>query len=260
MKPEISVAIVIYNKSCEDSETCRTILRNAQQPDRVLVLDNSTRGFPNADFCEKHGWFFRSMGGNAGLSKAYNTALELLKKSAGLIVWADDDTGFPENYFSVLSACAQAHPESSLFLPVVLSGERRISPSIAGKYRVTAVQSSQELEGRPVTAINSGLAVRGELYRKDGYSYDESIFLDCIDHDFMRWCRLNGKNWFLMEDAVLRQSFFTDSKPERNAALFRRKIFVRDFLTYSRKCGNSRLVTRLQLLKGRIRLELTCKH
>lgn len=259
MNTEISVVIVIYNKSCADSETCRTVLLSAEQPARVLVMDNSTREYPNAAFCAERGWHYRSMGGNAGLSKAYNAALELLKDAHGLVVWADDDTSFPENYFSGLSAFAEENPEKSLFLPVVLSGERRISPSAAGKYRVEPVQTTAELAGRPVTAINSGMAVRLELYQA-GYRYDESLFLDCIDHDFMRWCRLNGKDFFVMNGVTLRQRFFIDSRPKRSAALARRKIFVRDFRTYSRKCGSSRLITGLRLLIGRIRLELTCEH
>ncbi len=258
MKNRISVVIVIYNQSCEDSLTCQKILKNTVQPDHVLVIDNSTRDFLNEDFCNFQGWKYHSMNGNAGLSKAYNAALKILKPACDVIVWADDDTDFPENYFSELSVYVEENPEKSLFVPLVFSDSRMISPSIAGKNRVVSVGSANELTNKSLTAINSGLAVRTELYRD--YRYDEALFLDCIDHDFMRWCRQQGKEICIMEQVVLHQSFFADSKPKRASAIIRRKIFVHDFRTYSKKCGKNPIVMLFQLLKGRIRLELTCSR
>lgn len=257
MKTDVWMVVVIYNKSCADSLTCQSIVQ-AEKPPAVWIVDNSTKDYGNAEYCKEHGWRYLSMQGNAGLSKAYNAALAQLGDADGLVIWADDDTCFPPTYFMQLTDYAQTHPQAALFLPVVRSGERWISPCIAGKYRVHPVESMEQLKGKPITAINSGMAARLLLYQD--YRYDENLFLDCIDHDFMRWCRQNDVGIKIMEDVILQQSFFADSRPQRKAALFRRKLFVRDFRTYSRKCGHHRLVTELQLLKGRIRLELTSKR
>lgn len=256
MKNKISVVLVVYNQSCEESLTCQTILQNTVQPDTVLVMDNSTGDFSNMAFCKAKGWQYHSMSGNQGLSKAYNAALDILDLGGGAVVWADDDTSFPKNYFSELSVYLEKEPEKLLFLPTVFSNNKMISPSIAEKYRVISVGSTKELENRFITAINSGMAVRAEVY--SSYRYDERLFLDCIDHDFMRWCRQNKKEICIMENVILQQSFFSDSRPKKKQALIRYRIFSKDFQIYASKKGNNKFITKLQLLKNRIHLELTC--
>ncbi|MDD6175931.1 MAG: hypothetical protein PUC59_09275, partial [Firmicutes bacterium] len=143
-----------------------------------------------------------------------------------------------------------------VFLPVVMSGKRMISPALYGKYRVRAVDEPYKLTGRKITAINSGMAVRADIYQS--YRYDESLFLDYIDHDFMRWCRQNKKEICIMENVILQQSFFSDSRPKKEQALARYRIFSKDFQIYASKKGNNKFITKLQLLKNRIHLELTC--
>ena len=231
-------------------------MRAEQMPDGLLVIDNSTADYGNELYCEKRGWRYHSMKGNAGLAKGYNAAVSLIKEETDLIIWADDDTAFPENYCRELLRLEKENPAAAVFLPFVQSGERYISPCVAGKYRVYPVHSVDELQNRPVTAINSGMAVRASLY--DTYRYDETLFLDYVDHDFMRWCRMQKKTFQIMRDVVLKQSFFTDSRPSRKAALSRYKIFSADFRAFSKKCGNNPILTGLQLLKNRLRIEFTC--
>lgn len=253
---KINAAVVLYNQSCGDSPTCRTLLRPGTGIE-PLILDNSTRDMGNEAFCTAHGWRYLSMAGNAGLSRAYNRALELLTaEGADLVIWADDDTEFPENYPSSLAAAAENHPEAMVFLPLVMSGETIVSPALFGKYHIARAPSAEALSGRAITAINSGMAVRLKAY--DHYRYPEEMFLDYLDHDFMRYCREKGFPTFLLRDAVLKQRFFADSRPDRASALRRRKIFEKDFKIYSKACGCFPPITALQLLKGRIRMELTC--
>ena len=250
------VAIVIYNKACQDSQTCSTIMQAKQTPDYMLIVDNSTADYGNEQYCKSQGWQYYNMKGNAGRTKAYNKAVSLMKEKADLIIWADDDTVFPENYCEELMRLAEGHPEDAVFLPLVKSGERYISPCIAGKYRVYPIEDIDEIKDKPITAINSGMAVRTSLYNT--YQYDETLFLDYVDHDFMRWCREHKKTFCIMQNVVLNQNFFTDSKPSRKAALSRYKIFSADFRAYSKKCRNNPIITNLQLLKNRVRVEITC--
>ena len=44
-----------------------------------------------------------------------------------------------------------------------------------------------ELELDNMSAINSGMVVRASVYKK--IRYNEDLFLDCIDHEFMRMVR-----------------------------------------------------------------------
>ena len=254
---KICAAVVLYNKSCRDSLTCQTLLRFGAKAINPLILDNSTRELGNAAFCEAQGWRYLNMGGNTGLSKAYNRALELFRtENVDLVVWADDDTVFPEVYASTLETAAKAHPEAMVFLPVVMSGETIVSPALYGKYHIARTPSIEALSGRELTAINSGMAVRLSAY--DNYRYPEEMFLDYLDHDFMRYCREKHFPVFVLRNTVLKQSFFADSRPNRSDALRRRKLFEKDFRIYSKACGCFPPITALQLLKGRIRMELTC--
>ena len=254
---KICAAVVLYNKSCQDSLTCQTLLRSGAEAISPLILDNSTRELGNAAFCAAQGWHYLSMGGNIGLSKAYNRALELFRaENVDLVVWADDDTAFPEIYVSALETAAKTHPEVKVFLPVVMSGETIVSPALYGKYHIARASSVEALSGRTITAINSGMAVRLSAY--DNYRYPEEMFLDYLDHDFMRYCREKRFPVLILRDTVLKQSFFADSRPRRADALRRRKLFEKDFRIYSKACGCFPPITALQLLKGRIRMELTC--
>ncbi|MGI6260583.1 MAG: glycosyltransferase [Acutalibacteraceae bacterium] len=254
---KIYVIVVVYNKTCRNSVTCNSLFTTTGNQIYPFIIDNSTSNFGNEAYCAEKGWQYCSMNGNKGLSRAYNRALDLLHPTIeDLIVLADDDTEFPENYFSELIYQAKMRPSAAVFLPIVLSSKRMISPALYGKYRIRAVNAVEELSGRKITAINSGMAVRAEIYQS--YRYDERLFLDYIDHDFMQWCRQNKKEVCIMERVTLKQTFFSDSRPKRDKALFRQKIFSKDFRRYASKWGNNRVITELQILKRRIHLELTC--
>ena len=260
MSVNITAAVVIYNKSCSDSLTFNCV-EKARKPEnfKLLVLDNSTSDQKNESLCAENGSVYISMNGNSGLSKAYNRALREIKKSGGcdIVVWLDDDTEIPADYFERLSECAEKHPEADIFMPLVASGEDIISPSVVSGARVLRIKDLSELDGKEVTAINSGLSVRMSVY--DDYRYDEALFLDLVDHKFNRDCNARGLKRVVVEGQPLRQTFFGDTNRSKKAALAREKIFAADFKTYGKMTGKSPLVTWAQLLRRRIKINRTCK-
>ena len=74
---DIFAAVVIYNRSCADSETCRA-LAGCRVP--VLIYDNSTRDMGNEAWCREKGWTYLGGKGNDGISKAYNGCIDHLKQ------------------------------------------------------------------------------------------------------------------------------------------------------------------------------------
>ena len=56
----------------------------------IIVVDNSTKDFNNEKETKANNWTYLSMNGNAGLSKAYNRALDYLKDEDGIVIWFDD--------------------------------------------------------------------------------------------------------------------------------------------------------------------------
>ena len=247
MSNKTALVVVVYNQWCGNSLTCKTINEGTRTPDIILIIDNSTKELNNRQYCEAQGWMYHSMGGNAGLTKAYNAALGILKKEADFVIWADDDTSFSGDYLEKLLEYTSDNPEKDVFLPVVKSNDKMLSPAIYTKRRMMAAKTLADLENRQITAINSGMAVRLSLY--DNYRYDEAMFLDYVDHDFMCWCNLNGKLIQIMADVLLLQSFFDDGNPSVAARKNRLRIFCRDFRIFGAKNGKHRLATEYDLLK-----------
>ena len=69
---DITAIIVIYNTSCSDSISYQ---RLKEYGVRMIICDNSTSDYGNQKIVEADGNVYINMGGNKGLSKAYNAAL-----------------------------------------------------------------------------------------------------------------------------------------------------------------------------------------
>ena len=79
--------------------------------------------------------------------------------------------------------------------------------------------------------INSGMAINLQIFRK--YRYNEEIFLDYVDHNFLRDMRKYKKKVVIL-NVKIRQTFSsnTDSKEK---ALIRFKIFKKDINVFYKK-------------------------
>ncbi|MEA4965621.1 MAG: hypothetical protein VB055_07360 [Oscillospiraceae bacterium] len=235
MKNTIYPVIVIYNCRCEDSPSCSALLRLGISP---LIVDNSTADYGNEAFCLAHGLVFLPMHGNAGLTKAYNAALDSLRSRDGTVIWLDDDTELNQDYLNTLDGALSAEPETQIFLPLVVSlGDRRklLSPCIYGKFRMKRADSCDALRGAHISAINSGMAVRLSVY--DRYRYDEALFLDYVDHDFMLTAMASGLRYAIMEHATLYQNFSGDTVAGSSQIMSRFSIFKKDYLAFAKKHG-----------------------
>lgn len=239
--------IVTYNKSCVDSPTCEAV-RKAHL--RGIVCDNSTGDFCNREYCDENGFDYISMNGNKGLSRAYNAAIEFLSGKEGFAVILDDDTQLPEDFFEKMEAAAVRNPDAKLLLPVVYSGENIISPAQKNGILIHSPHSIDELSPG-FSAINSGMAVRLDYF--GNYRYDENLFLDYIDHDFMEDFNKSGEKAEVVRDVVLRQEFFAATNKDKKAARKRYRIFKKDFLYFVKKHGYNKLIAVIVLLKRKLR-------
>lgn len=61
------------------------------------------------------------------------------------------------------------------------------------------------LNNENMSAINSGMIIKSEIFRD--YQYDENMFLDFVDHDFMRTMKNRNKKFVIMKDNILIQVF-----------------------------------------------------
>ncbi len=218
--------LVVYNRNVEQSQAycCLKKYKNVD----LIICDNSTKDYANKHPVEQDGYTYLNMHGNVGLSKAYNRAIdkinELNPRYRGYIVLLDDDTFIPEDYFFELSAAIKKH-NSHIFLPIVEDEIGILSPSIMKKYYChRAIGDVHCIKKRELCGINSGMAIRKDLF--DNYRYNENIFLDYVDHNFIRDMRKKDVEITIL-DVVLRQKFSSNSD-SKEKALIRFSIFKKD--------------------------------
>ena len=240
---DLHFIVVLYNKSCSDSVTCSYLLKQNSKGLHITIIDNSTKDYSNHSFCENNGWDYISMNGNAGLSRAYNMALEVLKTDSGYVIWCDDDSEFAENYVeSVLKYINKYHENYRVFAPLVYAGDKIYSPDCIGKDGfIFRLKSIDDLDPERISAINSGLVVDLTVYQN--YRYDTSMFLDYIDHDFSLFCLKNGIKIKFMKHSVIHQNSFFEGTPSPEKLKMRRKIYKNDFLRFVKR-------NNLNMLKG----------
>lgn len=230
----IYALIVVYNKKCEDSQTiCSLMNRSSCGNLKCIIYDNSTNEYGNADFCEKHHFAYYTQGKNLGLSKAYNCVVETLKGEKGYLLVLDDDTELSEEFFQELERI-EHRGEPGIYVPIVRAGNILLSPSMVKHNSGSAVlKSIDDLKMDRITAINSGMVVDLRVY--DKIRYNEDLFLDCVDHAFMRDARLNGIPITVMQSTI-DQHYSRKEKGELGPALKRFSIYKRDFRKYAELC------------------------
>lgn len=247
---KIYFVVVIYNKDCHDSPSvCYAI--NHKELYETIVVDNSTLDNDNKLFCEKNNIKYISMNGNAGLSKAYNCVLSGIKDDQGYVVWADDDTLFPDNY--VEDMVSEMNEKGyDIGLPLVLANEAVYSPVSVDKYGLPKrIKDVNEL-GKEISGINSGMMVNIMLYRK--YKYDEKMFLDFIDHDICKTCNASGGSVGFIPHVVIHQNSFFSSRLHIKSLKNRRQIYKKDFSIYCKKHGIDCRIAKKKLVHGDIAL------
>jgi GT2 family glycosyltransferase len=231
----IYALVVIYNKPCENSPVCRKLqeINNIV----VVVVDNSTVQTTNAEFASQRGWIYINMGGNFGLSKAYNRGIESVKENDAIICLFDDDTQVDEEYFDLLMKKAMEEPNTKVFLPMVYDEIGLLSPSVINGLIVSRVTDASKISSENINGINSGMAIRRGVF--DNYRYDETYFLDYIDHAFIRDMKRRGVSISIF-DAQLKQAFFANSDADVAAVIRRFKIFKKDFKHFCEETSEGR--------------------
>lgn len=225
----LNALIVIYNKSCIESTTFKFI-SNYSKKINIIVFDNSTIDYGNKEYCEANGISYYTVNKNIGLSRAYNFVLNKIKldKSDYLLI-LDDDTTLNDEYIKeVLESINENNAD--ILLPIVMSNKKIISPSnIQFECRVKQIENLDEINLNKITAINSGMVVRTSVYNY--VLYNEDMFLDYVDHDFMSKIREKRMKIKILNSKI-NQNFSRDEVKSKEQFNFRYKIYKKDFKIY----------------------------
>lgn len=166
---------------------------------------------------------------NIGLARAYNILVaDAQKNGCEWIVLLDQDTTLPSDfcriYFSLPSGIL-------LHAPKVFSNSIMISPAKYNNYRSVLIDndSSGVTPLANLSCINSGLLVNIKLYKKVG-GYNEKLFLDFCDHDFILRVK-KDYNEINIIDTHVSQNFSNDIHT-KHEAFQRYKLFLNDLSNF----------------------------
>jgi GT2 family glycosyltransferase len=192
MNLKILVSIVLYNKKLSDSVTYNRI-KETNYPIDFVIFDNSTSDYQNESACIENNHKYLSVNENVGLSKAYNRIFEYATSMQyNYIILFDDDSSISEDYFLKLEQHLKNNEQ--VIAPIICDANDKIwGPKehanismlkyIKSKREPLSIEKIIKMEkNNELSAINSGLVINYDVFSK--YTYDESLFLDCVDWKF----------------------------------------------------------------------------
>ena len=242
----IFVVIVVYNKDIENSSVCMRL--REKENIKVLVVDNSDIENHNEEYCRQNKIDYLSMGGNKGLSKAYNTAVDYCH-NADAIILLDDDTDVPDEYFSKLGQALVDHSDTDIFAPIIKGQNGVIYSPNNYCFLKNQILSSplQQIKQERFNAISSCLAIRTRVF--ENYRYNEKLFVDEVDHCFCREQRDRHRKFEII-DVVINQNFHQrEAKVVPEKAWKREKIRITDIFRHARLMGRKIYII-LAFVKG----------
>ncbi len=237
--------LVIYNKRVVDVPA----FQNLDDCVHFVVCDNSTEPNDNQQIVENGGHTYFSMGGNQGLSKAYNRAIQSLRDMATIddyVLFMDDDTFVDKSYVEYLNT----HCQWDVNVPIVLDQQGQMSPCIIENGIV-----KRGMDVSKMSAINSGMCISMRVF--EAYEYDERLFLDYIDHKFLLDIKENGFTMGVLDYTI--QQDFSANSTQKDQLLTRFDIFKKDSKVFYIDFLKNRRSYFYVVGKRKLRLVLQCK-
>ena len=230
----LKLLVVTYNANISDSPVIFSALHAGFNPIDILISDNSTRlefKKNNQELCMNRGMIYLDNRGNAGLSKAYNSAIVLLERiDYDALILFDQDTEVPADYFEKVRSSLKAYPTVLIHAPYVESPFVYISPKRFDRYKIVHWVAADQEPQYDLACINSGLVLRKEVFSIVGM-YDPSLFLDFVDYEFFQRIRKLHLPIKVL-DVHLNQHFSGDRYSTREGDFHRYAIYVKDLRRY----------------------------
>ena len=114
-------------------------------------------------------------------------------------------------------------PEMKIFLALVYDALGLLSPSMINGLSERRASSIAEITQINITGINSGMAIRREVFCD--YRYDERYFLDYIDHAFLRDLMNRNDHISGLDVSLLHQVFFETEEADIDSVCIRFNMF-----------------------------------
>jgi GT2 family glycosyltransferase len=219
------ILVVVYKRRIEDSETLQSLLntRNELSDSLIIVWDNSPvamideSGISTLQLFAKYE--YRHTHENYSLSQIYNIVSQKYLGNYDYLVLFDHDSDLDATYFSTLRKSIRSNKNINLFLPVIYSDGKIVSP--ANNFIVKSQLWNRELLGlinsRYKTAINSGMTISKKVF-EDGFMYDERLTFYGTDNYFMK--KFSEKyDFFCVIDCKIKHDLSFNSSIDMNSKL-----------------------------------------
>ena len=223
----IDCAIVIYNMSAESSKSCIWAVKNPFH--RIYLMDNSsTESYrdANREFARVNEWHYVYIEGNKGLATAYNAAKKL--SQGDYLCLLDDDSQIDNDYFAVISFDLNKNPDVDILLPHVYDVNGLLSPCYISGCRCRRIKGEIK-NNKHLTGINSGMVISSDI---KNIPHDERLFLDWVDHAFVKVARENDAN-IMLSSGKIWQNFSGSSNNALTVDLNRFMTYAQDMTMYA---------------------------
>ncbi len=261
--PSFYIIAVIYNQFVKNCCFIKNISQNSQL--KIIVVDNSVKKEfieENSYFCMNNNITYICMHDNAGLSKAYNKAIESIPKNdKTYIILLDQDTEIPTNFIDLYVKAIIENPEKKIFCPIITDSKGIMSPSKICGYRYKhSIQTDYNNKIDDYSFINSCMCINSKIF--DNIKYDEGLFLDCIDHDFIKTIRtfISKDIFFIIDDLIIFQNFSGVTNNPINNDLIRFRIYLKDMEVFFSKWYRNKGYAKSSLFLRALKLSLIHKN
>lgn len=246
----IYVLVVLYNSDIKKIDIFSQNINS-------FYIDNSINEKikqVNCKFSKENNINYIDMEGNKGLSKAYNKAIETIKPTEeDYIVIFDQDTKFDCDIFDKYINYIEKNPKIDVICPLVEDSIGFLSPCLIKKSGFEHIHNKEHINDEYIdnySFINSGMCIKGRVFSE--IKYDENLFLDFIDHDFIFSLKKNNFKIGICPEILLYQEFSGVTKNSFEQDYNRFKIYVKDAkYYYSKNFDNSYF---FKILKRAIKL------
>lgn len=214
-RPATGAVMVLYRPDA--TETLTAIRALSLQVDLMCLVDNSPS--PNPQFTEgmPDNIIYVPMGGNAGIARAQNKGIEtLIGKGMEFILFSDQDSEAEPGVADALLSAHKTLKDAGIKAGAV--GTRPVNKTTGIPYPPKSLElgvppelQSHANNALPITecySVISSISLIPVQAFKDTGGFDESLFIDGVDHE---WCwrawHKGGYRSFIAENATIRHKF-----------------------------------------------------
>lgn len=258
---DVYAVIVLYKKKLSDSITYQTLIQavgHSRGKLRLLVYNNSPSYFDDELVIPPYILLdFQNDECNSGVSNAYNIAAEKAQNlGKKWLLLLDQDTEISSDYFDDFLVAKKMYNKIKVFVPIIMSKGRIVSPATYVPYR--GVVKSKISEGlcslRSLALINSCTIVCLELFQSvNGFNKD--INLDFSDIYFFKKLRSEVKDVCVIKTVCL-HGFSGFDYESKDQAISRYLVFLRNARAFKEQDGVNALFLYLTVLSRTFKLTI----